>query len=117
MAIQLNDQAVTHALKLIKAGEVIHGQHDWNKVKPTQDEVSKFLNAHDIEEYGEWFLGHNTEITGTDKNQYSFPTGDLKVIYEVALEIAAQSASRDGLVDIARAAQRLLDAIQESKNK
>lgn len=115
MSIQPNNQAFIHALKLIKAGEVIHGKHDWDEVKPTADEVSKFLNTHDIEEYGIWFLGRDTEITGTDKNQFSFPTGDLKVIYEVALENIVRQASQEGLVDIARSAQRLLDAIKEHR--
>ena len=116
MSIRLNEEAVAHARKLIKAGEVIHGQHDWTADKPTKDEVSKYLNTHDMAEYGLWFLGNNTQAPTENKEHYCFAIGDLKMVYQIALERAAESAAQEGLVDIARAAQSLLEYIQEKKN-
>jgi hypothetical protein len=94
----------------------IDGPHDWNADKPTKDEISKYLNTHDMAEYGLWFLGNNTQAPVADKEHYCFVIGDLKMVYEIALERAAQAAAQEGLVDIARAAQSLIEYIQEKKN-
>ena len=58
----------------------------------------------------------NTEAPTKDKEHYCFAIGDLKMVYEIALEKAAQSAAQEGLVDIARAAQSLIEYLQEKKN-
>jgi hypothetical protein len=111
MSIKLNSEAITYAKKLIHAGEIDHNAHDWQEVKPTHDEVSKFLNTHSLEEYGVWFLGINTGAPASDKSHYCFPIGDFKLISKAALKSVAHDAAAQGLTDIAAQAQELISSL------
>lgn len=51
MAIILNQAAYTHANTIIQNGrEVEHDIHNWDAVKPTEDEVIRYLYNHALSE-------------------------------------------------------------------
>src|SRR5579859_8239006 len=101
MPIKLNKAGYDHALAIIKNGlEVEHDTNNWEAVKPTKDEIVRFLNAHTLEEYGQWFLGINTDADQKDKSKYVLPLGDFSVLHKSALMAAATEAAKNNLHDI-----------------
>lgn len=113
MAVKLNKEAVEHAKKLIKGKlEVAKHHSDWSEDKPTQDEVVKYLNTHDMQDYALWFLGINTDFPEESKERYDYPTGDLKIIHISALKDSLKHARHHGHTEIENAAKELIDLIE-----
>jgi hypothetical protein len=116
MAIKLNRVAVDHAKKLIEVGEVEYEKKwNWKEHQATEDEKNKFLNTHDISEYGQWFLGIDDAVERGAKQSFLFPYGDLKIVHRNALVVAEEEARKHGYNDIARVALTLLAQIDAKK--
>lgn len=116
MAVRLNKAAYDYALSLIKNGlEVETDTNNWEEVKPTRDENTHYLDTHDLDEYGLWFLGINTDADETDPARFVYPYGDLKVIHQSALMVAEQKASKAGDHEIKKAAEDLLRRIKNNQ--
>ncbi len=82
MAVVLNKAAYDHAVAIIKKGlEIEHDVKNWHEVKPTPDEIARFLDTHTLDEYGTWFLGINTDADQKDKSKFEYPFGDLQVLH------------------------------------
>lgn len=107
--IHLNKKAIEQAERLIKAGEIEAFDTNWQAEKPTVDEVLNYLNAHSMEEYGQWFLGINPGIPKNVKEHYEYPYGDLKTVQRSALVDTIQRAEKSGHKDIVQAAKQLLE--------
>lgn len=115
MAIKLNAKAVAHAEKLIKANEVEHAA-SWAENNPDKDEQARFLNTHNLEEYGEWFLGiDDAAEKSNSKDKYTYPIGDFNEIFQSAIQEAQQKAKSANHQEIANAAQNLLTLIARHK--
>lgn len=106
---QLNRKAIEQAERLIKAGEVEGFDSNWEAEKPTVDEVLAYLNAHSMEEYGQWFLGINQGMPKNVKEHYDYPYGDLKTVQRSALVDTIARAEKAGHKDIVQAAKKLLE--------
>ncbi len=115
MAIILNKAAVDRAKYLIEAGEITSFDMDWNEVKPTPTEVEEFLEAHDMKEYGEWFLGKNDEFDREVKEHYEYPYGDLREVQLCALVNSSDQAEKRGDKEIVHAIKELTALIDEKK--
>ena|SRR5579871_4584308 len=115
MAIVLNKAALDRAKYLLKAGEVTSFDSDWNEEKPTPTEVEEYLEAHDMEEYGEWFLGKNDEFDSEVKEHYDYPYGDLKEVQRCALVHSHAQAEQRGDKEIMHAIEGLINLIDEKK--
>jgi hypothetical protein len=113
MAILLNQAAVDRAKYLIDAGEFTSFDSDWNEEQPTPDEVDKYIETHDMKEYGNWFLGKNDAFDRETEEHYEYPCGDLREIQRCALVYSLAQAEKRGHHDIARAAKELLEMIDE----
>ena len=112
MGIKLNKAGFEHARKLIENGlEVECDPDNWEEVKPTVDDTARYLNSHSLEEYGLWFLGINDAAPANDKSKYVFPHGDLNVVQESALRMAAQST----VPEVKQAAHQLLASIESDE--
>jgi len=116
MAIKFNTMAYDNAKKLIQGKlEVAKHHSNWAEDKPTPDEVSKYLNTHDIvQNYGLWFLGLNMDIPKDAKEHYVYPTGDLKIVHRSALVESEKQAKQKGHTEIAQAARKLIDLIDST---
>ncbi len=115
MAIKLNEKAIAHAEKLIKAHEFEYNHVPWSEANPTSSQTVRYLNTHDLEEYGEWFLGVDTDNAKVEsKERYIYPVGDFSEIQRSALKLAAENAKKQNHQEVAQAAQRLLDLIEKS---
>ncbi len=118
MAIKLNEKAIAHAEKLIKAHEYEYNHVPWTEAHPTQTETVRYLNTHDLDEYGEWFLGIDTDNAKLEsKERYVYPVGDFGEVHRSALKLAAEKAAQQNHKEIAQAAKRLLDLIETSHRK
>lgn len=115
MAIKLNQAAVERAKYIINAGEVESLHTDWNEEKPTPTEVDHFLSTHYMKEYGEWFLGKNSDVADTQKEHYEYPYGDLKEVQKCALVDSIAKAEKKGDKEIARVAKELLELVDKNK--
>jgi hypothetical protein len=114
MAIHLNKAAVEHARTLITQGlEVNHDRGHWDAVKPTKDEIVRFLDTHDIPEYSIWFLGIDDAHDEQDPQRYVYPTGDLQIIHLSALLAAESQAQQHEHHTIKQAAHELVQLIQK----
>jgi hypothetical protein len=115
MSIKLNPKAIEHAEKLIKAHEFEYNHVPWSESHPTQTQTVRYLNTHDLEEYGEWFLGVDTDNAKVEsKERYVYPVGDFSEIQRSALKLAAERAQKHNHQEVAQAAQRLLDLIEKN---
>jgi hypothetical protein len=115
MAIILNKAAVDRAKYLIEAGEVTSFDADWNEEKPTPTEVEEFLEAHDMEEYGEWFLGKNDQFDPEVKEHYEYPYGDLREVQRCALVDSHAEAEEKGDKEIAHVINELIALVDEKE--
>lgn len=118
MAIKVNKDAYDHAVSIIKNGlEVENDTNNWDEVKPTPNELVRFLDTHTLEEYGLWFLGINSELDPKDKSKYVYPVGDLNVLHQSALELAVQQSAKNTDHEVKRAAEELLDMVKRMAPK
>jgi hypothetical protein len=116
MAIKLHQAGYDHAVKLITGKLEVESDHgNWEEVKPTRDEVVRYLDTHSLKEYSLWFLGVDTSKNDNDPARYVYPYGDLKVVHESALIVAEQEAINKNLDDIEQAAGELLDMIEQNQ--
>ncbi len=117
MAILLNSRGYLHAQKLIKEGKSVeHGkQWNWNEHRATLDEQDKFIETHYVQEYGQWFLGIDTNQEPESMRYYVFPYGDLKIVHRNALVSIEKEAGAQGHNDIADAARKLREMVDSEK--
>ncbi len=114
MAIKLNRDGFLYAQNRISSGDVDTLRGLWKDHKATEDEVDKFLETHSMYEYGQWFLGVDTDIPENSKEHYVLPYGDLKMVHKDGVEAVEHEAEQKGYKDIAQAAHTLLTMIKDS---
>lgn len=115
MAIKLNKAGYERAVEIIKNGlEVEHNadMNAWDAIKATANEEERYLDTHDLDEYGQWFLGVDTDADPKDRSKYLYPFGDFSVLHKSALLVAQQQAAQKNQTEIASAAQKLLGMIK-----
>jgi hypothetical protein len=108
MAIQLNEKGYNRAVYIIDNGLEIIYQSSWEAVKPTENTEDQFIETHTLEEYGENFLGIDTDAGAEELSKYVFPWGDFYVLHVSALKLA----EAHGPEEIKQAARKLLDKIE-----
>lgn len=113
MAKKLNKRGYELAQQMIKHGfEIEHDENNWSEVKPSVQETTEYLDTHDLEEYGAWFLGIDTEAKENSQAKFVYPFGDFKVVHKSALLETETKARTNNDNEIAEAAKRLLQMIK-----
>lgn len=110
--MKLNQRAVKHAKQLIKEGKYVVDS-DWSKAQPFPNQENNYLDEHDWNEYGEWYLGIDSDESEDSKGHYAFPYGDLEKVHREGVIAAKQRAAQNHYDDIEKAADALLDMINE----
>lgn len=110
MAMRLNHAAVEQAKKLIRAGKVVKDS-DWSKAQPSTTAENKFLEDHDWDAFGLWYLGRDTGEDKDSKGGHNFPYGDFKQVHRKGLVAAKQRAAQNDYHTIEKAADDLLALI------
>ena len=75
------------------------------------DRENTYLERHDFDEYGLWFLGIHDEEPKDTKGHYGFPYGDFSRVHRSGLIAAESRAAQNDHPEIAKAAKRLLELI------
>lgn len=94
MPIELNESAFKHAQRLIEHGDYVADDKDkWSEDQPSTDDQNMFLDEHGFEDYGNWFLGINTDKPEDTKGRYEFPYGDFEKVHRCGV-LSAESRVR-----------------------
>lgn len=112
--MKVNKEAVKKAKSLIKEHQYVKDS-DWSEAQPSTDEENDFLDKHDWQEYGEWFLALDTEASKETKDHYNFPYGDFRRVHRDGLIAAKQRAGQYDYTDVEEAADDLLELLDEEK--
>jgi len=109
---RVNDAAVKQARNLIKAGKV-DTTTEWSDAAPSTDDGNDVLERDGYEGFGAWHLAIDPEASEDTKGRYAFPYGDFKKVNRAALIHAKQRASQNGHDAIEKAADDLLQSVDE----
>ena len=82
MAVKLNERAFQHAKQLVEKGNCVSDDKDErSEHQPSSEEENKYIEKNGIEEYGNWYLGIDTDENEDNKGRYKFPYGDFKRVH------------------------------------
>lgn len=108
MSIILNKPAFEKAKTMILTGKVEKNLENDGQVELSEEKKIEYLKNNNLEEYGLWFLGINTEIPDNQKVKYVYPIGNFDKIQERALVGVQELATKSFDVEVKEAATELL---------
>src|SRR5689334_20776150 len=111
----VNEEAVKHARKLIDDGQY-DDTTEWSEAAPSADDANKEIDKDSFEEFARWHLGINKDASEQTKGRYAFPYGDFKKVNRAALIHAKQRASQRDHDAVEKAADELLQHLDEQRN-
>ncbi len=108
LATSLNSAGLAHARKLIKAGRVSQSA-SWDGPSPEAENL--YIEREGWEDFGDWFLGHNTEANAETKGRYRYPfTDNFRTVSLNGLRAIRTRSAQTGEEDIFDAAGGLMDS-------
>ena len=111
----VNDEAVKHARKLIDDGQY-DDTTEWSEAAPSADDANKEIDKDSFEDFARWHLGINKDASEQTKGRYAFPYGDFKKVNRAAMIHAKQRASQRDHGAVEKAADELLQHLDEKRN-
>jgi hypothetical protein len=112
--MQVNSDAVQKAKDLIQKHEYVKDS-SWSEAQPSTERTNNFLKRHDWSDYSNWFLGIDPEAGEETKSRYHFPYGDFRRVHRDGLIAAKQRARQYNHDEVAKAADELLQLLDEVK--
>jgi hypothetical protein len=112
---KVNEEAVKHAWSLIDDGKV-DKDTDWSDAAPSTDDENDVIDKDGYDGYGQWHLGIDKGASEQTKGRFGFPFGDFKKVNRAALIHAKQRAVQNDHDDVAKAADTLLDRLDDDKS-
>ena len=112
---RVNEDAVKQARKLIDDGKV-DVDTEWSDAAPSADDGNAEIEEHGYDGYGAWHLAIAPEASEETKKRYAFPYGDFRKVNRAALVHAKQRAAQNEHDEIERAADRLLQQLDEKRD-
>jgi hypothetical protein len=109
---KVNRRAVSHARRLIDAGEYVLDS-DWGEVQPRAADENAFLKSHSWREYAEWHLGLTEGANDETKARYAFVLGDFRAIHRSGIISCHYRAAEWRHKEIELAAHRLLQYLDK----
>jgi hypothetical protein len=106
----LNDRAVAHARKLIRAHQYVLDS-DRGEVAPTPDDENAYLKSHSWEDFADWHLGLTEGATDGTKARYAFVFGDFRRVHRTGLIACVYRAAEWRHKSIELAAHKLLQEL------
>jgi len=108
LATSLNSAGLAHARKLIKAGRVTQTA-SWDG--PSPEAENSYIEREGWDDFGDWFLGHNTEANAETKGRYRYPfTDNFRTVSLNGLRAIRTRSAQTGEEDIFNAAGGLMDS-------
>ena len=112
----LNEEAVRHAVALIKARQYVLDS-DWGDVQPNAAVENAYLDKHSWQEYGSWHLGLSDGATDETKAKYAFVFGDLRRLHRSGLIACVYRAAEWRHKAIEIAAHELLQQLDARSSR
>ncbi|MCW2819840.1 MAG: uncharacterized protein JWR42_2627 [Marmoricola sp.] len=112
---RVNEDAVAQAEKLIDAG-TYDDQTDWSDAAPSTDDENAEIEEHGYDGYGAWHLAVDPDASEETKGRYRFPYGDFRTVNRAALIHGKQRAAQNEHDAIEKAADRLLQRLDEKRD-
>lgn len=112
---RINEDAVARAEKLIDAG-TYDDESEWSDAAPSADDGNAEIEEHGYDGFGAWHLAVDPDASEDTKSRYAFPYGDFRKLNRAALIHAKQRASQNGHDGIEKAADRLLQRLDEKRD-
>ena len=104
---KVNRRAVTHARRLIDAGNYV-ADSDWGEDQPRAADENRFLKSHTWHEYADWHLGLTEGANDETKARHAFVLGDFSRIHRSAIIASHYRAAEWRHKEVELAAHRLL---------
>jgi hypothetical protein len=114
MSLKVNEEGVKQAKNLIAQGK-ISTESDWSKAQPSALNGDQLIRTHGWEEYGKWFLAVDSHSKKDEKKHYEFPYGDFQQVHRSGIIAAKQRAVQYKHIEIEKAAEQLLEAIDKKE--
>ena len=112
---RVNDAAVAKARDLIEGRQyVVKGE--WRAAQPSADDENAYLETHDWDGYGQWFLGLTEGATDGTKARYAFGFGDFRRLHRSALIACIYRAAEWDHKAIELAAHDLLQLLDAKRS-
>ncbi len=111
---RVNKDAVAQARKLIDAG-TYDDETEWSDAAPSADDENAEIERHGYDGYGAWHLAVDPDASEETKGRYKFPYGDFRKVYRAGLIAAKQRASQNDHHEIEKAADRLLQHLDDTR--
>jgi hypothetical protein len=111
---QVNDKAVAHARKLIDDGKV-DVKTPWSEAAPSAGDENKDIDKDGFADFAEWHLAIDPDASEDTKGRYAFPYGDFKKVNRAALIHAKQRAAQNNHDAIEKAADELLQHLDDKQ--
>jgi hypothetical protein len=112
---QVNKDGVAKARELIDAGK-FDDTTEWSDAAPSTAEENDFIEKHGYRAFGLWHLALDPEASEDTKAHYKFPYGDFRKVYRTGLIAAKQRAAQNGHDAIEKAADDLLQRLDEKRD-
>ena len=112
---RVNKDGVAQARELIDAGKY-DDTTEWSDAAPSAAEENEFLERHGFEAYGRWHLAIDPDAGEETKKRYAFPYGDSRKVNRAALIHAKQRAAQNDHDEIEKAADELLERLDEKRS-
>ena len=112
---RVNNDAVARAEELIDAGNY-DDETEWSDAAPSADDGNAEIDENGYEGYGAWHLAVDPDASEETKGRYTFPYGDFSKVNRAALIHAKQRASQNGHDAVEKAADRLLQRLDEKRD-
>ena len=112
---RVNKDAVARAEKLIDAG-TYDDTTEWSDAAPSADDGNAEIEKHGWDGFGAWHLAIDPDANEETKKRYAFPYGDFTKVNRAALIHAKQRAAQNDHDAIEKAADRLLQRLDEKRD-
>ena len=109
---RVNDDAVTHARKLIDDGKV-DVDTEWSDAAPSAADGNAEIEAHGYEGYARWHLAVDPDASEETKGRYRFPYGDFAKVNRAALIHGKQRAAQNDHGAVEKAFDELLKHLDD----
>ena len=112
---RVNEDGVANARKLIDAGKY-DDTTEWSDAAPSTDEENSEVEKHGYEGFGAWHLAVDPDAGEETKGRFTFTYGDFTKLNRAALIHAKQRAAQNDHDAIEKAADRLLQHLDEKRD-
>src|SRR3954452_11080462 len=112
---RVNKDGVAKARELIDAGKY-DDSTEWSDAAPSADDENAEIDKHGYEGYADWHLAVDPDASEETKGRYKFPYGDFRTVNRAALIHAKQRAAQNDHDAIEKAADLLLQRLDEKRD-